>query len=239
MFSLASYEECLKSKKAFARNFVIIEEESNKLEQRALAEKTGKEWVIVNPSFPPLSQKKSTAIYDLPFTRLPHPRYNGKGSIPAYEMIKDSVTIHRGCFGGCSFCTISAHQGKFIPSRSKASILRELETIADHPSFKGHIIRFRRTIGKYVQDEGQQFKAMYRLQTAVMYLSCSFAKILIRIIAPLIELYREARKVKGVKKVTIGSGIRYDLILDKKNRPINPSALEYFDELLFIMFPAG
>ena len=139
MLVLASFEECMKSKKAFARNFVIIEEESNKIEQRTLAEKALDNYVIVNPPFPVLSQEEIDNIYDLPFTRRPHPRYNRKEQIPAFEMIKDSVTIHRGCFGGCSFCTISAHQGKFISSRSRVSILKELKSIAADPSFKGHI----------------------------------------------------------------------------------------------------
>lgn len=228
---LASYEECVKSKKAFARNFVITEEESNKLEQQTLAEKAGNEWVIVNPSYPPLSQKEIDSIYDLPFTRLPHPRYDGKEPIPAYEMIKDSVTIHRGCFGGCSFCTISAHQGKFISSRSKSSILKELKTIAHVPSFKGHITDLGGPSANMYEMKGINLK-----QCAVCKRpSCLhpvFCKNLNANYTPLIELYKESRKVKGIKKITIGSGIRYDLILDKKNKPVNPSALEYFEELV-------
>ena len=139
MIVLSSFEECVKSKKAFARNFVLTEEESNKMKQHPLVEKYGDAFVIVNPPYALLSQQEIDGIYDLPFTRLPHPRYEKKENIPAFEMIKDSVTIHRGCFGGCSFCTISAHQGKFISSRSKASILKELEGVAHHPSFKGHV----------------------------------------------------------------------------------------------------
>ena len=152
LLMLASSEECVKNKEAFAKNFVITEEESNKLQQRPLAEKSGDEWVVINPSFPPMTQEEMDDVYALPFSRLPHPRYDGKEPIPAFEMIKDSVTIHRGCFGGCSFCTISAHQGKFIASRSKESILNELKTIVAAPTFKGHI-GSRRAIGKYVSDE--------------------------------------------------------------------------------------
>ncbi len=228
---LASFEECVKSKKAFARNFVITEEESNKIEQRILAEKTKNAYVIVNPPFPVLSQEEIDDIYNLPFTRLPHPRYDRKEQIPAYEMIKHSVTIHRGCFGGCSFCTISAHQGKFISSRSRASILKELKSIAAAPSFKGHIT-----------DLGGPSANMYMMKginpkqcTVCKRPSCLYpvlCKNLDTNYTPLIELYKEARKVKGIKNITIGSGIRYDLILDKKNEPVDPSALEYFKELV-------
>jgi len=228
---LASYEECVKSKKAFARNFVITEEESNKLEQQILAEKAGKEWVIVNPAYPPLSQKEIDSIYDLPYTRMPHPRYDGKEPIPAYEMIKDSVTIHRGCFGGCSFCTISAHQGKFISSRSKSSILKELKTIVHNPSFKGHITDLGGPSANMYEMEGINLKqcAVCKRPSCLYPVLC---KNLDANYTPLIELYKEARKVKGIKKITVGSGIRYDLILDKKNKPIDPSALEYFKELV-------
>jgi uncharacterized radical SAM protein YgiQ len=228
---LASYEECIKSKKAFARNFVIIEEESNKLKQRTLAEKAGKECVIVNPAFLPLSQKEIDSIYNLPFTRLPHPRYDKKEQIPAYEMIKDSITIHRGCFGGCSFCTISAHQGKFISSRSKASIIKEMEEIAHNPSFKGHISDLGGPSANMYEMKGTNLKQC----SVCSRPSCMYpilCKNLDTNYIPLNELYKEARKVKGIKKVTVGSGIRYDLIYDKKNKPINPSALEYFKELV-------
>ncbi len=228
---LASYEECIKSRKTFARNFVIIEEESNKLEQRTLAERTREEWVIVNPAFPPLSQKEIDSIYNLPFTRLPHPRYDGKEPIPAYEMIKDSVTIHRGCFGGCSFCTISAHQGKFISSRTKTSILKELEEIVHNPSFKGHVTDLGGPSANMYEMKGVNLKqcASCKRPSCLQPVLC---KNLDTGYTPLIELYKEARKVKGVKKVTVGSGIRYDLILDKNNKPINLSALEYFKELV-------
>jgi uncharacterized radical SAM protein YgiQ len=231
MVILASFEECVKSKRAFARNFVMIEEESNKIDQRCLAEKAGDQFVIVNPSFPVLSQEEIDNIYNLPFTRLPHPRYNRKDRIPAYEMIKDSVTIHRGCFGGCSFCTISAHQGKFISSRSRVSILKELKSIAADPSFKGHIT-----------DLGGPSANMYMMNginitqcTKCKRPSCIYPLICKNLnteYSPLISLYKEAQTIKGIRKITIGSGIRYDLIIDKNNRPVTPSSLEYLDKLV-------
>ncbi len=231
MLILASYQECVKSKRAFARNFVVTEEESNTMEQRPLAEKSGDTWVIVNPPYPPLSQEELDGIYDLPFSRLPHSRYGGKEPIPAYEMIKDSVTIHRGCFGGCSFCTISAHQGKFISSRSKVSILKELKSIARGSSFKGHITDLG---GPTANMYGM--KGINREQCVVCKRpSCIYPHICRNLdtdYSQLIALYREARNIRGIKKITIGSGIRYDLLLDPKNKPVSPSALEYLKELI-------
>jgi uncharacterized radical SAM protein YgiQ len=231
MVVLSSFEECVKSKKAFARNFVIAEEESNKIEQRSLAEKAGEAYVIVNPPFPVLSQDEIDSIYNLPFTRLPHPRYDRKEKIPAYEMIKDSVTIHRGCFGGCSFCTISAHQGKFISSRSKVSILKELKSIAAAPSFKGHITDLGGPSANMYMMQGININQCARCKRP----SCIYpiiCKNLDTNYSSLIALYKEANNIKGIKKITIGSGIRYDLIIDKNNKSIDPLALEYFKELV-------
>jgi uncharacterized radical SAM protein YgiQ len=228
---LASFEECVKSKKAFARNFVVIEEESNKIEQRRLAEKTGGAYVIVNPPFPVLTQDEIDSIYSLPFTRRPHPRYNGKEKIPAYEMIKDSVTIHRGCFGGCSFCTISAHQGKFVSSRSKDSIVKELQTIAADPFFQGHITDLGGPSANMYMMHGVDSRQCAKCKRP----SCIFPIICRNLdtnYSPLIALYKEAKNVRGIKKVTVGSGIRYDLIIDQQNKPIDPHALEYFEELV-------
>ncbi|MFH0992084.1 MAG: YgiQ family radical SAM protein [bacterium] len=228
---LASYEECLKKTKAFARNFVIAEVESNSLKQRTLAEQCGDAWVVVNPSFLPFTQEEMDAIYDLPFTRLPHPRYNGKEPIPAFEMIQDSVTLHRGCFGGCSFCTISAHQGKFISSRSKESVLKEVEKVAESPSFKGHITDLGGPSANMYQMEGFDLEICNQCKRP----SCiypSVCKNLKTDHTPLIELYREASRIKGVKKITISSGIRYDLLLDPKNRPVDHSSLEYLRDLI-------
>jgi len=228
---LASFEECVKSKKTFARNFVTTEEESNKIEQRSLAEKVKDTFVIVNPPFPVLSQDEIDSVYDLPFTRLPHPRYDKKEPIPAYEMIKDSVTIHRGCFGGCSFCTISAHQGKFISSRSKSSILKELKNIAAAPSFKGHITDLGGPSANMYMMKGFNLRICAQCKRP----SCMYPLVCRNLdtnYGPVIELYKEANAIKGIKKITIGSGIRYDLIIDKNNRPIAPLSLEYFTELV-------
>ena len=228
---LASYDECLIDPKAFAKNFVLIEEESNKIKQKVLAEKNRDRWIIVNPAYPPYSEKEMDRIYDLPFTRLPHPRYRGKEPIPAFEMIKDSVTIHRGCFGGCSFCTISAHQGKFISSRSKNSILKEVKTIAGGHTFKGHITDLGGPSANMYKMEGVEKEQCDNCRRP----SCIYPSVCRNLDTDhtaLLEVYREARSIKGVKKITIGSGIRYDLIIDPKNRPVSSSALEYFKELV-------
>lgn len=228
---LNSFEECIKDKKTFAKNFVIIEEESNKLEPRKLAEKTADKWVVVNPPYPPLTEQEMDAIYDLPYTRLPHPRYSKKEPIPAFEMIKDSITIHRGCFGGCSFCTISAHQGKFISSRSKESILKEIKKVVSMPSFKGHIT-----------DLGGPTANMYKMESIDKEIckkckkpSCIFPRICKNLnidLKNLLDLYKYARNIKGVNKITIGSGIRYDLIIDNNGKLLNNSAKMYFEELV-------
>ena len=135
---LHSHEACLKDKKKQAENFRFIEEESNKYEASRILQDTGNETVVVNPPYPPMSQGELDHSFDLPYTRMPHPKYKGK-RIPAFDMIKFSVNLHRGCFGGCAFCTISAHQGKFIVSRSKESILREVRAITEMPDFKGYL----------------------------------------------------------------------------------------------------
>ncbi len=207
---LASHEACLASKKTQAQNFKLFEEESNRYaSNNRLGQVVGKQKVIINPPYPIISTEQLDALYDLPYTRKPHPRYKGK-TIPAYEMIKYSITLHRGCFGGCSFCTISAHQGKFIASRSEASILREVELISQDDQFKG-----------YISDLGGPSANMYRLQGKDLTLcqkckkpAClhpGICKNLDTNHTPLIALYRKVRALPGIKKATIGSGIRYDL----------------------------
>ncbi|MCQ2361187.1 MAG: YgiQ family radical SAM protein [Paludibacteraceae bacterium] len=207
---LAPHSKCLESKRAEAQNFKIFETESNKMAPTAqLGQRVGNKMVVCNPAFPPLTTEELDAIYDLPYTRQPHPRYKGK-RIPAFDMIKYSITMHRGCFGGCSFCTISAHQGKHIVSRSKESILREVRQIVSDKDFKG-----------YISDLGGPSANMYRLTGKNLEVcrkcskpSCLHPAIcsnLNRDHSPLIDLYRSVRKVEGVKKATIGSGIRYDL----------------------------
>lgn len=228
---LASFEECLKDPKIFAQNFVCIEEESNKLFPKTIAEPVGSEWVVVNPPYPPLTQEEMDAVYDLPFTRLPHPRYWKKPSIPAYEMIKDSVTIHRGCFGGCSFCTISAHQGKFVSSRSQDSVLREIQRIAEMPTFKGHITDLGGPSANMYMVSGKNMEICARCKRA----SCIFpstCKNLENDPSELVMLYRAASRIEGVRKITIGSGIRYDMLLNEEGEFRSAAAAEYFKELV-------
>ena len=123
---LNSHEESVQNKRAQAENFKHIEEESNKIHAQRLIQKVDQQYAVVNPPYPTLTTNEIDAYYDLPYTRVPHLKYKGK-RIPAYEMIKFSVNIHQGCFGGCAFCTISAHQGKFVACRSKESILSEVK----------------------------------------------------------------------------------------------------------------
>ena len=228
---LHSYEECLSNLKLHADNFRHIEEESNKIKAQRLLQKTGKTWVVVNPPFPPLTQEELDHSFDLPYTRLPHPKYKGK-RIPAYEMIKFSVNLHRGCFGGCAFCTISAHQGKFIMSRSKESILREVKEITKMPDFKG-----------YISDLGGPSANMYMMhgknQNACKVCkrpSCIYPQICPNLNGdhkPLIDIYRAVDQLPGIKKSFIGSGIRYDMLLhDWLDEHLNRNAKEYTHELI-------
>src|SRR5574344_1335200 len=208
---LHSHEECLKDKKAEAENFRHIEEESNKYDAQRIIQGVEGRYVIVNPPYPPLSQTELDASFDLPYTRLPHPKYKGK-RIPAYEMIKFSVNIHRGCFGGCAFCTISAHQGKFIVNRSKESILREVKEIIKMPDFKG-----------YLADLGGPSANMYGMGGKDLSLcrkckrpSCINPHICPNLNTdhrPLLDIYHAVDSLEGIKKSFIGSGIRYDLLL--------------------------
>jgi uncharacterized radical SAM protein YgiQ len=208
---LPTFEQCIKDKKSFALAFMIIETESNKMSARQLIQLTGNKAVVVNPPYPTMTTAETDAAYDLPYTRLPHPKYRKRGVILAYEMICHSVNIHRGCFGGCSFCTLAMHQGKFIASRSEKSVLAEVEAITRMPDFKG-----------YITDLGAPSANMYRMQgfdheicSKCSRPSCIFPNICNNLNTdhkPLTELYRSAAAVKGVKKVTIGSGIRYDML---------------------------
>lgn len=211
---LSSFEECIKDKRKQAINFKLVEEESNKYNSTlTIGQRFGKDMVIVNPPYPLLTTEELDAIYDLPYTRRIHPRYKGK-TIPAYDMIKHSVTLHRGCFGGCAFCTISAHQGKFIVSRSAESILREIEKISEEESFKG-----------YISDLGGPSANMYRLggKDIEICKKCKRPTCLHPKICPnlntdhseVLKLYSAVRKLPYIKKAFIGSGIRYDLATDQ------------------------
>ncbi|RLD62243.1 MAG: YgiQ family radical SAM protein [Bacteroidetes bacterium] len=225
-----SHEECLSDKLKFAKNFKIIEEEANSIHAKVIIQKIDDKLVIINPQYPKVSEKEIDSYYNLPFTRLPHPRYNNKGAIPAYEMIKFSINIHRGCFGGCSFCTISAHQGKFIISRSEKSILKELEAITQMPDFKG-----------YISDIGGPSANMYKMQGRDLSLcekckrpSCinpSICKNLDTSHKSLIDLYKQINNHPKIKKAFVGSGIRYDLLFDK-DLEIKGDYLKYFNELV-------
>ncbi len=212
-FELATHEECLADRKKFARNFMYIEEESNKMEARKLIQKAGNKKVVVNPPWPTFNESEIDRVYDLPYTRLPHPRYQNKETIPAYEMIRHSINIHRGCFGGCTFCTISAHQGKFIASRSEKSILKEVEKVTEMPDFKG-----------YISDLGGPSANMYKMKGIHEEIcrkckrpSCIFPTICKNLDTshkPMLDLYEKVRQNPKVKKAFVGSGIRYDMILE-------------------------
>lgn len=229
--TLVSHDVCLTDKKLYASNFKYIEQESNKYEAARLLQQNGKRWVIVNPPYEPLYAAELDASYDLPYTRVPHPKYKGK-TIPAYEMIKFSVNLHRGCFGGCSFCTISAHQGKHIVSRSKESILKEVKSITEMPDFKG-----------YLSDLGGPSANMYAMKGIKMHIcrqckkpSCIFPKVCFNLNtdhSPLLDIYRSVDKLPGIKKSFVGSGVRYDILLsDTKNHDFNKSHNEYIKELI-------
>lgn len=228
---LHSHEECQAHPKKYAENFRHIEEESNKLQPQRLLQAVGDRYVVVNEPFPPLTTEQIDHSFDLPYTRLPHPKYKNK-RIPAYEMIKFSVNLHRGCFGGCAFCTISAHQGKFIMSRSKESILKEVKKIIQMPDFKG-----------YLSDLGGPSANMYRMSGKDKNIcsrckrpSCIHPAVCPNLNAdhrPLLEIYKAVDALPGIKKSFIGSGVRYDLLLHHyKDEALNQAAREYTRELI-------
>lgn len=228
---LHSHETCLQEKKKQAENFRYIEEESNSLEAARLIQTIGSEQIIVNPSYPPLTTEELDSIYALPFTRLPHPRYKNK-EIPAYNMIRHSVTLHRGCFGGCSFCTISAHQGKFIISRSKESILKELEQITRMPDFKGSVSDLGGPSANMYAMKGKNPEICRQCKRA----SCAFPNICKNLNtdhSALLNIYENARKLPGIKHCYIGSGIRYDLCLHNTGNPTtNATNLKYLETVI-------
>ena len=228
---LHSYEDCLKQPKFHAENFRHIEEESNKMHAQRLMQQTGGNWVVVNPPYPPLTSKELDQSFDLPYTRLPHPKYKGK-RIPAYEMIKFSVTLHRGCFGGCAFCTISAHQGKFIVSRSKESILREVKAITKMPDFKGYLSDLGGPSANMYQMRGKRQEVCEKCKRP----SCIHPAICPNLNGdhrPLLDIYRSVDALPGIKKSFIGSGVRYDMLLhDWKDEALNRAAKDYTNELI-------
>jgi len=227
-----SHETCLKDKKAFAANFKTIEIESNKVFGRRILQQVGTTTLVINPPYATMTEKEIDNSFDLPFTRLPHPKYNKRGPIPAYEMIKFSINIHRGCFGGCSFCTISAHQGKFIASRSQESVLKEVDAVTKMPNFKG-----------YLSDIGGPSANMYKMKGVDQSIcddcirpSCISPAVCSNLDTshkPLTELYKAVDKHPKIKKSFIGSGIRYDLLVPEFNKKADPKDLEdYTKEVL-------
>ncbi len=231
-FTLHSHEDCLADREHYSRNFKDIETESNRVKARRLFQQVGDRTLVVNPPFPTMTEQQIDAAFDLPYTRLPHPKYRKRGPIPAYEMIKHSINMHRGCFGGCSFCTISAHQGKFVASRSKASILREVESIKQMPDFRGTI-----------SDLGGPSANMYQMKGKQQWIcdecirpSCIWPDVCRNLDTDhtaLLDIYESVRNTEGVNHAYVASGIRYDLFLhDKGATPeVKASHEKYIEEL--------
>jgi uncharacterized radical SAM protein YgiQ len=228
---LNSHEKCLRDKIAFAANFKHIEQQSNKVQAKRILQEVNDRTLVINPPYPPMTENEIDGSFDLPYTRMPHPKYKKRGTPPAYEMIRFSVNMHRGCFGGCSFCTISAHQGKFIASRSQESILKEVEAVTKMPDFKG-----------YISDLGGPSANMYGMKGKVQ-------EICDRCVAPscihpvvcsnldtshkaMTELYRKVDAHPEVKKAFVGSGIRYDLLVDSYNKNNDGSLDEYMEQVV-------
>lgn len=228
---LHSHEECLRDKKAQAENIRHVEEESNNTHARRLLQQVGDLYTIVNPPYPVMTTEELDASFDLPYTRLPHPKYRGK-TIPAYEMIKFSVNIHRGCFGGCAFCTISAHQGKFVVCRSKESILKEVKKIMEMPDFKGYLSDLGGPSANMYGMHGRNQKTCEKCKRP----SCIHPRICPNLNTDhgkLLEIYHAVDALPGIKKSFIGSGVRYDLLLhESKDEKANASARQYTRELI-------
>lgn len=228
---LHSHEECLHNKKGQAENVRHLEEEANKMHAQRMIQEVDGKYVVVNPPFPLMTTEELDAAFDLPYTRLPHPKYKGK-TIPAYEMIKFSVNLHRGCFGGCSFCTISAHQGKFVVCRSKESILKEVKKIIAMPDFKGYLSDLGGPSANMYGMHGKNLKACEVCKRP----SCVNPQICPNLNtdhSKLLEIYHAVDALPGIKKSFIGSGVRYDLLLHKsKDEKVNKAAREYTRELI-------
>ena len=228
---LFAHNDCLRSKEKQAANFLSVEKESNRVNAKRLLQQYDEGTIVINPPFPTMTTEQLDHSFDLPYTRLPHPKYNGK-RIPAYDMIKFSVNIHRGCFGGCAFCTISAHQGKFIANRSERSILNEIKQICRMPDFKG-----------FLSDLGGPSANMYMMKgkNSELCAKCSRPSCIQPKVCPnmnidhtaLLELYKKVDALPGIKKSFIGSGVRYDMLLHKSgNRQQDEAAERYTEELI-------
>lgn len=230
--SLSSHDDCLTDKLKYASNFKVVEVESNKLIARRITQDVGDKRLVINPPFRTMTEKEIDSSFDLPYTRLPHPKYHKRGAIPAYDMIKFSINMHRGCFGGCSFCTISAHQGKFIASRSEKSILKEVEQVVEHPEFKG-----------YISDLGGPSANMYKMKgidesicEKCVSPSCIHPVICSNLDTthkPMTDIYRKVDAHPKVKKAFVGSGIRYDLLVSDYNKQLKGNdAEEYMEQVI-------
>ncbi len=218
VIELGSHEECCRDKRCQAANFRCIEEQSNSIHAKTLTQRVGDRWVVVNPPYPPMTTEEIDASFDLPYTRLPHPKYKGK-TIPAFDMIRFSVCMHRGCFGGCSFCTISAHQGKHVVSRSKESILKEIAKIAESPDFKGYLSDLGGPSANMYGMEGKDKSLCERCKRP----SCiqpSICKNLNADFSKVLDIYRTVDRLPYIKKAFVGSGIRYDLISEEYMREV-------------------
>ncbi|MDX2359203.1 MAG: YgiQ family radical SAM protein [Crocinitomicaceae bacterium] len=229
---LSSHEECLKDKIKYAANFKTVEVESNKWQANRIIQHVGDKTLVINPPYKTMVEKEIDQSFDLPYTRLPHPKYKKRGNIPAYDMIKFSINMHRGCFGGCSFCTISAHQGKFIASRSEKSIMRELDEVVTHPEFKG-----------YISDIGGPSANMYGMKgkDEAICAKCSSPSCIHPVICnnldtshkSMTQLYKKVDAHPEVKKAFVGSGIRYDLLVDDFNKNnADGNHDEYIEQLI-------
>ena len=228
---LHSHEECLRDKRAEAENYRHIEEQSNMMHAHRIIQGVSNSYVVVNPPFPPMTTQELDASFDLPYTRQPHPKYKGK-RIPAYEMIKFSVNIHRGCFGGCAFCTISAHQGKFITCRSKENILKEVRQVTQMADFKGYLSDLGGPSANMYGMHGRNKNACEKCKRP----SCIHPQICPNLDtnhSKLLDIYRSVDALPGIKKSFIGSGVRYDLLLyHSKDEAANHAAREYTRELI-------
>ena len=228
---LHSYADCISEPRLHAENFHHIETQSNSDEATRLIQPTGDQWVVVNPPYAPMTTEQLDHSFDLPYTRLPHPRYEGK-RIPAYDMIRFSICLHRGCFGGCAFCTISAHQGKHIMSRSRESILREVEAVSQLPGFRGNLSDLGGPSANMYAMRGKSLKACAKCHRP----SCIHPQICPNLNGdhrPLLDIYRAVDALPNIKRSFIGSGVRYDLLLhDWKDADLNRAAADYTRELI-------
>ena len=229
---LFSHEQCLKDKLSYAKNFKHIERESNKQFADRLTQKCGNQKIIINPPYQTMSEVEIDASFDLPYTRMPHPKYAKRGIIPAYEMIRHSVNMHRGCFGGCSFCTISAHQGKMIASRSKSSIMKEVESITQMPDFRGYISDLGGPSGNMYQMKGKDQSICDKCVSP----SCIHPTICYNLDTSheaMLDIYQTVENHPKVKKAFVSSGIRYDLLVRRpNNQKEDPSHERYLKQLV-------